>query len=261
MGIALVPSLLVGWGVWQREWSPNLFEDGAGGARILFLNAQDPPKEDAGTVLDAIQSCDPDLVVIVNPGWIGPVWRIRNSGLEEKAAPIDSVDRSEWLIRWVSPVLVASRCGDVSVRTLNWKDGIRVMRVRASEPVSDIVGLSDIVVVDLPSDPTVIRAEVLERLSILLNQKQQDGDLRADLLLGDFNTTPRTGGMDAVWPGLEDLFPRAGSGWGATWPRDRPLMRIDLALASEQVDARSLWTFDPGWGGHRGVVIEIGGDR
>ena len=252
--VAVTPILIVGAGVWKREWH-TVRPIGSGDvAKVMFLNAQDPPKAVAGGVLDAIQACEPDLVIVANPGWLAPIWRslLHADGPEGGR----SGWQDDWTIRWMNPVMVASPHGNVSVRTLSVRDGIRVMRVMLSKPVAEAVGMSNIMVVDLPSDPTRDRGDILGRLASILEQQREENVEPVDLLVGDFNTTPRTVGIESLEPGLVDLYSDAGSGWGATWPRERPLIRIDLALASDRIRPRRLSTFDPGWGGHRGLVIE-----
>lgn len=247
--LGVTPTVIVGAGIWQREWHPVRTVGEGDKVRIVFLNANHPSKERADDVVDVIQAREPDLVIVVNPGWLVPAWRSRN------ATPPDGKDG--WMIRHLHSLMVASRHGPVAIRSMSLVDGIMTLRIDASDEVAEILGLSDIIVVDLPSDPMRDRADILERVSGILRKQREEQGVRADLLLGDFNTTPRTVGVEDVWPGLVDLFSTSGSGWGATWPRERPLIRIDLVLAGEDVEAERLSTFDPGWGGHRGLLIEI----
>ena len=254
----MVPVLIVAGGVWKREWRPDRPGGAGDRGRVVFLNAQDPGSEEAGGILDAIDDCRADLVIVVNPGQsLASIWRSRIRQEREGAGSSASGTAAEWSILWLSHVLVASPHGKVSLRTVSVREGIRVMRVGPSETVAEAIGLSDILVVDLPSDPTLDRTEILAGLSALLEKQREESGLRADLVVGDFNTTPRTVGLEEVWPGMSDVYPGSGSGWGATWPRERPLIRIDMALTPQHVDVRRLSTFDPGDGGHRGLVIEI----
>ena len=259
--VAVLPLLIVGRGVWNREWHPVRPPGSEEAARIVFLNANHPSRATRGDMLDAIQAHEPDLMLVVNPGWLAPMLRAWVQDEREDAEGPESQRRDDWTVRWIEPLMVASPHGNVSIRTLAMRDGIRAMRLILSEPVAEALGMSNVLVVDLPSDPNRNRTDILRRLADVLEKHRDENGLEVDLLVGDFNTTPRTIGIDRVWPGLMDLFPESGSGWGATWPRERPLIRIDLALASEQVDSNRLSTFDPGGGGHRGLVIEIIPDR
>ena len=76
-------------------------------------------------------------------------------------------------------------------------------------------------------------------------------------ILGDLNLTPRTRGIDQVVPGLEDLFREVASAGGPHWPRRSPVLRIDFAL-EDRLDVVGLRTFDPGFGGHRGLLLDLG---
>jgi hypothetical protein len=51
-----------------------------------------------------------------------------------------------------------------------------------------------------------------------------------------------------------------GRGWTATWPRERPVLRIDQVMGRCDGEI-GIATFDPGIGGHRGFVIDAGGER
>lgn len=249
----VVPLAIVGAGSLKREWRPWPRAT-SGTSRIVFLCAQDPPKAHAGQVLDSIEACNPDLVIVVNPGWIAPTWRSRTADSMSKQPD----GTKAWQIRWVNPIMVASRHGNVSVRTIARSEGITIMRIGMTGEAASDLGFSDIVAVDLPSDPLRSRADVLDQLAGLLETQRQEGNLRSDLLVGDFNTTPRTLGVEEAWAGHVDLFALAGTGWGGTWPRETPMFRIDMALGPKELDARSVSTFDPGWGGHRGLIVEVG---
>ena len=241
--------LAIGWGVERREWSIGPSRSPLEKtARILFLSAQDPPRGDSGTVLDTILEADADLVVIANPGWLGPLWRSR----------IDDGDARPWSIRWFHPILVASREGDARIRTVKREGDVVAMRVEIEDETVRRAGVSELLVVDLPSSPDVDRASVLRTLAEGVATGDGSGMAVPDLILGDLNLTPRTRGIDQVVPGLEDLFPRGGVGWGATWPRRSPVLRIDFALGPDRLDVVGLRTFDPGFGGHRGLLLDLG---
>ena len=241
--------LAIGWGVERREWSIGPSRSPLGKtARVLFLSAQDPPRGESGTVLDAILEADADLVVIANPGWLGPLWRSR----------IDDGDVGPWSIRWFHPILVASREGDARIRTVKREGDVVAMRVEIEDEMIRRAGVRQLLVVDLPSSPDVDRASVLRALAEAVADGGGGGGGAPPLVLGDLNLTPRTRGIDQVVPGLEDLFPRAGVGWGATWPRRSPVLRIDFALGGDRLDVVGLRTFDPGFGGHRGLLLDLG---
>ena len=218
--------------------------------RVVFLNAQSPSEPEAAIALDAILGRRPDLVVVVNPGWIAPVWRRR------LADPGDGTrGPGEWSVQWRSPVLVASPFGGCRLRTLVAAGDVRAVGVGLPASLADRLGWSGLLVVDLPSDPDLDREVVADRL---LDGLATAGVDLADqgLVLGDFNMTPRTPALGRLRSGLRDLVSDHGAGWTATWPRERPLLRIDQVLGDLDGDIR-IETFDPGAGGHRGFVIDL----
>ncbi len=220
------------------------------GLRVVFLNAQSPSESDAGQVVDAIERTDPDLVVVLNPGWMASVWRSRGEGRD----PGES--RADWTIQWRSPVLVASRDGECSLRTIVADEEIRVVRIGLPAPIMERLDRTHMAVVDLPSDPARDRNRIAERLQDALAARGFEGLDTHGLVLGDFNMTPRTPALVRLRGRLADLVSDAGWGWTATWPRERPLLRIDQVWGDVEGDVR-VATFDPGVGGHRGFVIDL----
>jgi hypothetical protein len=218
--------------------------------RVVYLNAQSPSEADAARDLESIRRLDPDLVVVLNPGWIAPVWRKHQS---ERPDPGQT---DAWSIQWRSPIMAASSSGGCSLRTVLADGEIRVMSVGLPSTLAGRIGVESLLVVDLPSDPGIDRETVADRLDAGL-AKAKFGRLDGSrLVLGDFNMTPRTPALDRLRGGLRDLVSECGHGWTATWPRQRPLLRIDQVFGSIDGDVR-IETFDPGIGGHRGYVIDL----
>ena len=240
-------------GTLQRDLGmPYRSVEGAG--TLVFLNANDPGERrvdgvrDCDRVLDRLVELDADVTVLVNPGWRLPAaWGasadVREGGLR---------------IRWVGSVLVASRYGVRSMRVIETLRGLEMEPVksppRAVEielDVPDGVPLPErILVIDLPSEQGVDRLEMAKKVAARL-QPIQPG-----LILGDLNMAPRSPALAALAPGFEDAFRNAGRWWGGTWPRESPWLRIDFALTRPQFRPTTIRTFDPGAGGHRGLVME-----
>ena len=258
MAVAVIPVIVLGGGVVRREWKPWAAPDSTPSGRIVFLNALIQTRENANGVIDTIESMDPDLVVIVNPGWIAPVWRERvRAGIATFPDGETESIAEPWSIRWVSPILVAAREKSVALRTIIRKGGIKAVRIDLPESLSSALGAARLVVVDLPSEWRRSRGRIIEELGAAIQSDiaQQGGEV--DLILGDFNLTPRTPALAHLLPGMRDLFVSGGVGWGATWPRENPLIRIDFALGGASLGSTSIRTFDPGIGGHRGLVLDI----
>jgi endonuclease/exonuclease/phosphatase family metal-dependent hydrolase len=107
-----------------------------------------------------------------------------------------------------------------------------------------------ILVIDLPSEQGVDRLKMARKVAERL-QSIQPG-----LILGDLNMAPRSPALSALAPGFEDAFRNVGRWWGGTWPRESPWLRIDFALTQPRFNPTTIRTFDPGAGGHRGLVME-----
>ena len=253
-----VPFVVLSVSVWQREWKPGVSADSTSASRIIFLNASDPPRENAGGIIDAVEALDADLVVIVNPGWIAPAWRQRvAAGALNPSDGRSGSAATPWVIRWMTPILVASRGQTVKLRTVIRRGGIKAVRISLPEELSVSLGMSQVMVVDLPSDWHRSRTGIVKELGVAI---QSDMDRRGegvDLVLGDFNLTPRTRALASLLPGMHDLFVTGGIGWGATWPRENPVIRIDFALGGDMLGPTSVETFNPGTGGHRGLILEV----
>ena len=213
---------------------------------VVFLNAQDPGSRVVDDVVEKLIAMDAAVVVIVNPGWIPITWR----AIESKASTGRFLQRS-------GHFFVASRAAIASMRRIVTNGEIRAVEVTFElEDGSPLP--RRILVADLPSDLAVNRAESLRTLAAGIAADVEGGpqaDSRFDLLVGDLNTTPRTPELNLVVPGFQDAFTMVGRGWGGTWPRDRGWLRIDFALVPPDRMPTSVKTFDPGSGGHRGLVI------
>ena len=240
-------------GTLQRDLGmPHRFVDDA--VTLVFLNANDPGERrvdgvrDCDRVLERLVELDADVTVLVNPGWRVPsAWR-RSADVRE----------GRLAIRWVGSVLVASRFG---IRSMRGVDALRDLDIgpvksppRAVEIELDVpVGSplpKRILVIDLPSEQGIDRLEMAGKVADRL------GSIEPELILGDLNMAPRSPAVRMLAPGFEDVFRRAGRGWGGTWPREAPWLRIDFALTPDRFTPTTIRTFDPGAGGHRGLVME-----
>ena len=98
-----------------------------------------------------------------------------------------------------------------------------------------------------------VRGEQLERV----RQWVQSGDGPC-IVAGDFNTPPR-GVFYRRMParGLSDSFRQAGRGFGATYPSDIPLLRIDHIFTGKGVRALRTWVPRTHGSDHRPVVADL----
>lgn len=246
--LAILPIALVADGVLERDWRPLGPSPRDDASRLVFVNANHPPQEKAAEVVDSILALDPEVVVVTNPGWLASAWRTRAAS---------EVAGTPWRVRWVNPVMVATRGGGASLRTVVRAGEVAAVWARFDAGTTDRLGVEEILVVDLPSDQTVDRGGLVDELAESIEQDARSSGRRPRLVLGDLNLTPRTPALDRLVPGMKDVFSRYGAGWSATWPRTLPVVRIDFVLAAEDVPVRGVRTFDPGAGNHRGIVIEL----
>ncbi len=223
-------------------------------ALLLFLNANDPGERrvdgvrDCDRVFERLVGLDADVAIVVNPGWRLPsLWR-----------RAEEVREGRIRIRWVGSVMVASRHDIRSMRIVEAVRGIDVGSVKTPPRAIEIeLAMPDdvpiperILVVDLPSEQGVDRISMATEIAGRLDS------VDSELILGDLNMAPRSPALSMLAPGFKDAFRHVGSGWGGTWPRTGPWLRIDFALVPEGAMPGTIRTFDPGAGGHRGLILE-----
>ncbi len=247
-GAAILPVLIVLDGVLERDWRPLGPDPLDGCGRLVFVNANHPPRERAGDVIESILALDPEVVVVTNPGWLASAWRTR-VGADDAGSP--------WRVRWVNPVMVVTRGGSATLRTVVRAGEVAAVWARFDSATTRRLGVDEVLVLDLPSDQTVNRGDLVDELARLIEWDVAGSGRRPRLVLGDLNLTPRTPALGRLVPGMRDAFSQHGVGWGGTWPRTRPLVRIDFVLSAEDVPVRSVRMFDPGAGNHRGIVVEL----
>ncbi len=134
-------------------------------------------------------------------------------------------------------------------------------------------------VVDLPSDPTMSRAEVMsaageavevwegpvmlpDALGRWIGTPLPEGERgfpEPDLIIGDFNTPRGSRSLRSLVGDARSTHAQAGVGPDATWMRRFPLWAIDQAFTGERVRATYSDVIDPGMSEHRMLVVEIEG--
>jgi len=104
-----------------------------------------------------------------------------------------------------------------------------------------------VLLVDLPSNPSLSRRDVLARMSASLRGRVT---AEPDLVVGDLNVARGSGSVASVWPRHREAFAEQGRGWGATYPRHLPLWHIDLMLIGQRVRLLDYSVRDSGAGKH-----------
>lgn len=65
------------------------------------------------------------------------------------------------------------------------------------------------------------------------------------VLVGDFNSTPDSWTYFQLSQGLQDAYQLAGSGWGATYHSNRPVVRIDFILLGPEFEPVTAFVASP----------------
>jgi len=137
------------------------------------------------------------------------------------------------------------------------------------------IGTLTLWIVDLPSDPTVHREAMLERMADDIaawdrRVTRPDGIgrwrsavdegrasfPRPDIVVGDFNTPRGSRSLRALVGDLAESHAAVGLGFGHTWPRPLPLWAIDLAFTDpESVRAVRTETIDTGHALHHAIRV------
>ena len=91
-------------------------------------------------------------------------------------------------------------------------------------------------------------AEVAERI---------DAETLPVIISGDFNATPANWGYRQLANGRTDAFRRAGTGWGATYHSQLPLVRIDYVVAGPQWEVVSAVVPDVRFSDHRPLIVRL----
>lgn len=204
---------------------------------MLFWNAR-WPGEAAPRSAQALARWSGRVMVIANPGRLRP----------ESAA-------------WMQPGDAAAEAGTFlvtgPVRFLEARPVVQGDDGFAAffKFVAPGVGETTMLAVDLPSDPARPRAASLARFAAQLRSAVDVG--RVDLVLGDFNCTRGSASVAAAFPGFADAWDTAGMGWGASFPREWPLLHIDLVLAGARIAVERAEVHDPGVGFHRLTAVSI----
>ncbi len=80
---------------------------------------------------------------------------------------------------------------------------------------------------------------------------------RPMILAGDFNATAGDAVFRLLAPRLRDAFAEAGRGWGNTWPKVLPLVRIDQVWISREWQVVNVTAQRAGPSDHRMVVCDL----
>jgi len=184
------------------------------GLSILHWTIGVPMRDGGAAAARRIIELDPDLAILTDGStaathpdilaWLGDNRRPRRTG----------------------PFTVLTKRPVRQLRTLARGDGIAVslLVLEAAETGADPL---TILLIDLPSDPTLSRRDVTARLMQFLEESQAP---HADLIIGDWNLTRGSWSMRRVFPDARHAFDEAGVGLGASFPERWAFLHIDHML-------------------------------
>lgn len=251
---------------------------GPGALRLAFWNQSG---REVGDITPVFMAMGPDLFVLANRHSDTRTRDIARAFIDTGEAhaavgwPFDLFSRAR-IARWGSTSLALEgrsrgRNGDARVDP-GWA---------AFYELETAGGPLTLWAIDLPSDPRIARFPLARRAGEAIaswtgvarlvepggGQRSERvtarGFPRPDVIVGDFNI-PRGSASLAEFlrasgaGDMRDAFGVAGSGWERTWPRRWPLWAIDHCFVGPRVRAAHFETVDPGMGGHRGLIVEIG---
>lgn len=171
----------------------------------------------------------------------------------------------------------AARLEPVESKLDDWRSGWDPGRVFFIEIDAGLgAGPLTVWALDLPSDPTMSRAQVMREAAAATGAWDgpeffpgREGEWVAvlrddevsfpepDLVVGDFNIPRGSRSLRTLVGGMTNAFEVAGRGPAGSWPRKAPLWHIDQAFVGDRVEATRYRLEDPGLGEHRMQVIDL----
>ncbi|MCE2882183.1 MAG: hypothetical protein LW636_07485 [Planctomycetaceae bacterium] len=209
----------------------------AEGVRVVHWNTAWTSESDSVDALAALLALDAHVVVLSDAGHL-----FGEGGLSRAEAAGYSY-RSRGRLSLLSRFPVAES------RSLYAASGASVARFAVETNDGPLV----IDGIDLPRDLRIGRYEQARQLALDLAGKGP----APDVLVGDFNSTRGSASVGLLLAGGIDAFEAAGSGWGGTYPRTRPLLAIDLMLVKPPWRAAWARMHDLGTRPHRAQEVVL----
>ena len=186
--------------------------------------------------------------------WAGRVMIISNPGRMAEHASIWTRAGEE--VAFAGTFMLTGPVTVIEARPVVQGDDGFATLFRFSAPTT---GETSVLAIDLPSNPFRSRHAALARFAA---QVRASVDLRTvDLIVGDFNCTRGSASVHDAFLGFTDAWSVAGQGWGASWPREQPLLHIDLALVGQGLHVDRCELHDPAVGHHRLNTLSCSRER
>lgn len=230
----LVGSILVIWGF------PKARPEGA--IRLVHWNPSDLASEFAAEAALSLRALEPDVVVITDPGM--PLARECSRELGQAGYSIAAAGKylvcSRGAIGEAQPILAAR---DRYVSSIRCETALGPIRIEA---------------VDLPSRTTLPRYQSIRSLRADLHAAREERGIAVpDIFCGDFNVPRGSASLGLLADDAHEAFATAGTGWGASYPREWSFLGIDLTLVRAPWRARRSEIVDFGFGRHRAQVVDL----
>lgn len=206
------------------------------GLEVMHWNMMQPDLSDPQPFRDAVLHDDADVLILTD------AWAVRSS--QEVRRQIEGQGR---IIATHGPFTIIT---DRAIRTVHWRMARdQSYAIRLTLDADDILGRPlHILLIDLPSDPRIARAELAADVRAALDARP---DVETDLIVGDFNTTRGGFALQHMFPDVRHAFDDAGRGYVATYPRAVPLYHIDHVLLGSAIRCTQYVIDDPGISRHR----------
>ncbi len=213
-------------GIWTDDWRGQPDRSESRDVKVVFWNAC-RIHHGWNDVTAEVRSWDADVVALVEAG----------VGTEE--------NRQRWQtgcpgykVTLLGAGIVLLTRGESGVSTVHeFPDGSRARQITTTIHGQTL----NVFIVDIQANPFWSRREPLAHLAQVVNPRAGE----STLVLGDFNTPTDSALLAPLRSRFSLAFDLAGQGYRATWPIPVPVLAIDQAWVSPQVDVtscRHLWT-------------------
>jgi vancomycin resistance protein VanJ len=214
----------------------------------VMWGGHDPPKwrETAAKIVGH----DPDLVVLSEaPSDEMVADALSGAGPRWNVVYITNPPKTRY---WYNP-MVCSR-GPLKIERR-----VEIRNGAAMSVLAEVKGRTvRLLVVDGKSDPRILRTPMLHDIAAACDDAARRGE-PFDVIAGDFNSTGRSIGFDAVANAGELGYRRAATyaGWRATWPFPLPLFDIDHVWVRNRPRVLGCELFSSRRTDHRGQFVRL----
>lgn len=234
--------------------------------RVVFWNASGAELTYPPTLLSRHQ---PDLVVVGGPRWKMGRDMLFKAVSEHRLGPEHVLWRGQFAVASRYPILES---GYTTLGLGGERSGMVIERHGSAAidhgealymelDARDDLGRTLVVwVLDLPSDPSLSRRDMVDRARLVIDTWPGgggEGFPEPEIAMGDLNTPRGSWSLSRLLPQMRHAA--ADAGWGplGSFPRERPLWHIDHVFVRRPIGAVEYRLVDPGEGRHLMQVAEL----